>query len=74
MVAMAIDEDSLGYRLGLVAFLMSAVFLIAAKTEMNADVLERIRQEGYDAGYDDGREAGLPPLVSLSGGRAASGQ
>lgn len=57
MLATALFNDGEGYRLALVPFLLSVTFLLAARTGVTADVLERVETDGYDLGFAAGCKA-----------------
>lgn len=44
------------YRLGLLLAVFGTTGLVCARSTVAADLIERARQDGYDAGYADGCE------------------
>jgi hypothetical protein len=55
------------YRLSLGFAVFALAGILIGRTRVSERALERVRQEGYDQGYIDGREIARPVLVSLSG-------
>jgi hypothetical protein len=49
-----IDGHSTLYRAGLTVWLIGGLILVLLRMRLSDAVFERIRQEGYDAGYEDG--------------------
>lgn len=66
--------DTAVFRLGLMLLLMSATGLVCTRATVGPDLLERARQDGYDAGYSDGCSVSREHRITLlPGGRIASG-
>jgi hypothetical protein len=66
MILGAWDRDHPAlYRLSLGVALLAGVGLTLMRTRDNQQVLERVRQEGYDAGYSDGCDVSRPARIAL---------
>lgn len=67
-IAMLVSADMDGrmvYRLALAVATLCGTGLMVLRTKVSAGAMERIRQEGYDAGYLDGLEVEATPVIPL---------
>src|SRR5438093_1248491 len=54
------------YETAVIVLMVAATATVGIRTSMNAEVLERVRQDGYDDGYEAGRRVAKPVLVKLA--------